>query len=281
MAQKYGIGEIFGRSFARLSPDEVRTYSETNHRGMDCPFKGGTCSKAGGVCSLRCYTDATGETEPVPDSLVTTCPNRFYEHDLIFKWVGETLIDCDEPKVLTELPFLMANTPHGGKRAVGRIDMVLLNDKPDGTLDWCALEMQAVYFSGKSITEELKSLRSFTGPGIPFPTGTRRPDFRSSGPKRLMPQLQIKVPTITRWGKKMAVIIDREFWNSLGDISTVHDVSNCDTAWFVVDYKEQGKQFRIQRGDVFLTTLDRAVEGLTGGVPTSLHEFENTLRERL
>ena len=79
----------------------------------------------------------------------------------------------------------------------------------------------------------------------------------------------------------MAVIVDRKFWNSLGEISTVQHISNCDTAWFVVDFREEGKQFRIQRGDVFLTTLDRAVEGLTGGVPTSLQEFEKTLRERV
>jgi hypothetical protein len=69
-----------------------------------------------------------------------------------------------------------------------------------GALRWCALEFQAVYFSGKSMENDFKAMGDWIGPGVPFPTVQRRPDFRSSGPKRLMPQLQIKVPTVTRSG---------------------------------------------------------------------------------
>jgi hypothetical protein len=90
--------------------------------------------------------------------------------------------------------------------AVGKIDEVLVN-ADGGALRWCALEIQAVYFSGSSMENDFKIMREWTGPGVPFPEVQRRPDFRSSGPKRLMPQLQIKVPTISRWGKKMAVVI--------------------------------------------------------------------------
>lgn len=50
-------------------------------------------------------------------------------------------------------------------------------------------------------------MREWAGPGVPFPQVQRRPDLRSSGPKRLMPRLQIKVPTISRWGEEMAVVI--------------------------------------------------------------------------
>jgi hypothetical protein len=49
---------------------------------------------------------------------------------------------------------------------------------------------------------DFKVMREWIGPGVPFPAVQRRPDFRSSGPKRLMPQLQIKVPTISRWGRR-------------------------------------------------------------------------------
>ena len=88
------------------------------------------------------------------------------------------------------------------------IDQVLVSVSGQG-LKWCALEMQAVYFSGKSMENDFKDMRQWEGPGIPFPKVQRRPDFRSSGPKRLMPQLQIKVPTISRWGKKMAVVLEK------------------------------------------------------------------------
>jgi len=65
---------------------------------------------------------------------------------------------------------------------VGRIDNVLV--RPSASkLEWCALEMQAVYFSGRSMQADFALMRTWLGPGVPFPTGQRRPDFRSSGPK--------------------------------------------------------------------------------------------------
>ena len=79
------------------------------------------------------------------------------------------------------------------------------------------MEFQAVYFSGMSMENDFKLMREWIGLGVPFPHVQRRPDFRSSGPKRLMPQLQIKVPTISRWGKKMTVVIDSSFWDSLSE----------------------------------------------------------------
>jgi len=180
------------------------------------------------------------------------------------------------------LPFLKGTDKNLAASTVGRIDMVLVEKVAGDTeLKWCTLEMQAVYFSGRSISYELNKLKKYTGKGIPFPVGNRRPDFRSSGPKRLMPQLQTKVPTITRWGKKTAVVVDRCFWDSMGPMSTVRDVSNCDIAWFVVDFEEKGGSFHLIPHNVYFTTLDRAVEGLTAGAPTTLKEFENELRKRM
>src|SRR5208282_3336457 len=87
-----------------------------------------------------------------------------------------------------------------------------------------------------SMENDSKVMREWTGPGVPFPAAQRRPDFRSSGPKRLMPQLQIKVPTISRWGKKMAVAIDRAFRDSLSDMREVRELSNCEIVWFVLSF---------------------------------------------
>ncbi len=161
------------------------------------------------------------------------------------------------------------------------IDKVLVtpNSHP---LTWCALEMQAVYFSGRKMEDDFKAMRRWAGPGVPFPQGQRHPDFRSSGPKRLMPQLQIKVPTISRWGKKMAVVVDKAFWESLSEMREVRDVSNSEIAWFVVSYAPTGKgRFTLQRHKVHFTTLSHAVEGLTGGTPMSLERFEREIHARL
>ena len=119
---------------------------------------------------------------------------------------------------------------------------------------------------------------------IPFPDRTRRPDFRSSGPKRLMPQLQIKVPTLRRWGKKMAVVVDEQFFNKLGEMEEIpdpSDISNCDIIWFVMGFDESQDPIRMQPAFTRLTTLERAVEGLTNGIPVSLPTFEERIREKL
>src|SRR3989449_1407583 len=116
--------------------------------------------------------------------------------------------------------------------------------------------MQAVYFSGKSMENDFVQMRTWTGPGLLFPQVQRRPDFRSSGPKRLMPQLQIKVPTISRWGKKMAVVVDKAFWESLGEMREVRDISNSEIAWIIVSYGEPvSGRFTLKRHEVHFTTL--------------------------
>jgi hypothetical protein len=91
-----------------------------------------------------------------------------------------------------------------------------------------------------------------------------------------MPQLQIKVPTLRRWGQKMAVVVDRGFYSALGPMELVQHVSNCDIAWFVLDIVEdtEGDGAHLEGSTVHLTTLERAVEGLTAGRPVSREEFE-------
>lgn len=61
----------------------------------------------------------------------------------------------------------------------------------------------------------------------------------------------------------------------------VADVSNCDIAWFVMRYEIDAISARLVRGEVHLTSLERAVEGLTAGAPVSLSEFEGRIRAKL
>jgi restriction endonuclease NotI len=290
MTTRFGAAELYGNDLAVLPPDKVRTLSSANNREMPCPFKPHppnrplpTCSKKGGVCSLRQYSkDEVGSVQPSSEP-VSTCPYRFLERNFIFHWVGEVLLGTQNPAVISELPFLMGDRSEerGDLDAVGMIDKVLVSAE-GSVLKWCALEMQAVYFSGMSMENDFKYMRTWQGPGIPFPQAQRRPDFRSSGPKRLMPQLQIKVPTISRWGKKVAVVVDLPFWESLGEMREVRDLSNSEIAWFVVAFGEsQSGRIPLERHSVHFTTLSHAVEGLTGGTPISLESFEHVLRSRI
>jgi len=291
MPLRFGTGELYGFDFSGLTPERVRELSSAPYKSLVCPFKtvhpgkpGAKCNKKGGVCSLRQFVqDEQGRVEAKGEP-VTTCPNRFLEANFIAQWVGETLLETSTPFVISELPFLMGEIQAdeaSDQDAVGKIDEVLVNAE-GGALRWCALEIQAVYFSGGSMENDFKMMREWTGPGVPFPRVQRHPDFRSSGPKRLMPQLQIKVPTISRWGKKMAVVIDRAFWDSLGEMREVRDLSNCEIVWFVVSFAPaKDGRFSLTRDATHFTTLVNAVEGLTGGTPMSLERFESQIRDRL
>jgi hypothetical protein len=291
MPSRYGTGELYGLDFSTLSTERIRQLSLVSHKEVECPFKpqqGGKpvrqCNKKGGVCSLRLFVqDSEGKVEGKGEPVIT-CPNRFLEANLVVQWVGELLLGTSSPVVISELPFLMGEIQAGEAAepdAVGKIDKVLVNPESQ-VLQWCALEMQAVYFSGMSMENDFKVMREWDGPGVPFPKVQRRPDFRSSGPKRLMPQLQVKVPTISRWGKKMAVVIDKAFWESLSEMRETKDLSNCEIVWFVVSFAaSRDGRFSLRRDSVHYTTLSNAVEGLTGGTPMSLERFEREIRARL
>jgi hypothetical protein len=216
-----------------------------------------------------------------------TCPLRFEEGGFIYRWVGETLLEDPNPIVLKEIGFLerlpehKLEEPSGRSEDVGRIDNVLVSTREDGHLVWCALEKQAVYFQGAAMGKEWKGILTYAGNELPFPMGRRVPDYRSSGPKRLMPQLQIKVPTLRRWGKRMAVVVDEVFFESLGKMEEAAGISNSDIVWFVVGFEETAGAFEIVRRKTFCTTLESAVIGLTAGNPVSLETFEKRIRARI
>lgn len=310
-APTYSIGEWYGHSFRDLSLEERKKYAAhggTKINVEPCRFRAANpelapknttlCTKKGGVCSIRKYEDIDEEKF---GPLVATCPSRFYEDGLVVAAVAKEVLRTDKPVVVKEVAFLKredksedksvpaeeaekeeAQDPADTEREdVGRIDMVLLH--PDDLTNWCALEIQAVYFSGKEMGPEFTNIRDYQGQGIPHPVGRRRPDFRSSGPKRLMPQLQIKVPTLRRWGKKMAVVIDQPFFDALGKMDEVEHVSNCDIVWIIVDYKDHpgAVDAKLYVKKIVRTTLESSVEGLTAGSPVSLPEFEERMKEKL
>lgn len=270
-----------------------------------CPFKptlngrSQPCTKQSGICSLKLYSrDGLDSVTPASGNkgaLRCLCPHRFREDGIVQAWVGKELLGIDNSVSVSEVPFLKPDVlgdwiiveelneeeevdEEGAN--VGRIDNVLVH--PDlRYLRWCAVEMQAVYFSGQAMSEDYATFSVAGTSGIPFPSKVRRPDYRSSGPKRLMPQLQIKVPTLRRWGKKMAVVVDEAFFAALGRMDTVSDVSNSDIAWFVVGFEEHSDKAKLVTRAVRFTTLERAVEGLTAGLPMTLSQFEDGIRSKL
>lgn len=119
---------------------------------------------------------------------------------------------------------------------------------------------------------------------ILFPTGKRRPDYRSNGPKRLLPQLEVKVPVLRNWGKKIVVVVDRFFYSNMNKLidsfprarSDNERRDNADIVWFIVDYDEK---LNLKVVEVIYTSLDSSRIALNATEPLSKIDFtENLIR---
>ncbi len=267
-----------------------------------CPFlsrpgKPATCHKAGGICSLRLYerSPETGAVQVAPtrSNLRTTCPSRFEQDRTVYRWISEVILGTSNAVPIGQTPFLQPVETMGEvdtdtkkeagrtKREVGRIDNVLVVPGSE-PLHWCPVELQAVYFSGKKMALDFKLMEQSQGDDLPWPVENRRPDYRSSGPKRLLPQLSTKVPTLTGWAKRMAIVVDQDFFNQLGRMSPANDLSNAHLVWFVVRYEEDTNGLVLKpKGEPFMTKLEQAEAALVAATPLPQTKFESSIRARL
>lgn len=281
---RFGIAEWYGEPVAGMSAAQRTELAESASGDRDaapgCPFQPGNprCSKKGGVCSFQRYSEgAEGRIAARQGVPVIICPHRFKQGDLVTRWLAEIVqLNEETARIAYEVPFMRSTVTN---KAAGRIDLVLANDD-DGNLTWYGLEIQAVYFSGKGMTSEFERLQKDTGSLLPFPDAIRRPDWRSSSAKRLMPQLQIKVPTLRRWGTKLAVAVDRPFFEAIGGASAdpIRDLDEGEVIWLVPQVSEE---YRLERWHWETLSLDASTEKLLAAQTVNRSEFEKTLRARL
>lgn len=283
-APRYGIAEWYGRSFLDLDPTQRQTMARIARDDAaeppPCPFQHRrSCSKKGGVCSLQRVQWVAPDRMGSPVGLrVVTCPHRFDEAGVVVRWLAEIVgFDPAATQIAREVPFMQAAA--NPERAAGRIDLVLAQTEGD-RLDWYGLEIQAVYFSGSGMDSEFVRLSQDVQSQPPFPDQVRRPDWRSSSAKRLMPQLQVKVPTLRRWGRKLAVAVDRAFFDALGGPSAnpVHDLDEGEVLWLVPTIDADG---RLTRGHWEMLSLDESSRKLLAAETVRRIDFEQALQSRL
>ena len=299
---RYGIGEWYGRPFTALVVAErLRLARMALGEGVPdpCPFGDGRtpCRKPGGVCSLQRYPmDPDGRSGPPVGDPVIVCPLRFEENLLPARWLAEIAgFSPGDARMAREVPFMSGT---GTGKPAGKIDIVVARSDPEG-LQWFGLEIQAVYFSGKGMRSQFELLRNdaLAGPERtalcpepslsdrpPFPDEVRRPDWRSSGAKRLMPQLQVKAPTLRRWGSKIAVAVDRPFFDAVGGPSPnfSRDPNDGDIIWLVPELQRgPDGNFRLSRGHWEVLTLERSEEKLRDAEPVRREDFEKELAGKL
>ena len=287
MARRYGIAEWYGQPFVELPPSRVHALVEVALGQSDavppCPFRrdGALCSKQGGVCSIRPYEgEPGGHLGNLVGRPAILCPTRFEEGELLVRWLADIVgFGAGEAQVAREVPFMVGSKT--GKPA-GKIDLVVAKTS-DGGIAWHGLEIQAVYFSGWKMELEFSALADVEMEGLPFPSKIRRPDWRSSSAKRLMPQLQIKAPTLRRWGSKIAVAVDSEFFDAIGGPSPnpSRDLNDGDVIWMVPRLEEEGGRFRLVRWHWEVLTLEDSSDKLLAASTIRKDDFERTLRARL
>jgi hypothetical protein len=229
------ISEIFGYGVGDHSD---QAWADRNSR--HCKFRNGPCNKSSntdpiGICSVSDGNEAA-----------SLCPARFLEQGRVFQDAARLAFgDGASFAVFPEIRILQVPDPKkaGGLKKIGKVDFVLGKVIDDQIADFCAVEVQAAYFSGTETRTALKRFmvdRDFGDLDI-----FRRPDFRSSAQKRLIPQLQLKVPVFRRWGKKFFVVVDSQFFRSLPDFRTTTP-PNSELTWLVYPLARNGEAYNME-----------------------------------
>lgn len=296
---RYGIAEWYGhpidslgsaerKQLAALASGDAVKGSDKIKANLPCRFaskirKNAMCNKPGGVCSIRPYwMDAESSVVAFDDRPVTICPRRFLEEDSLFQWVAETMLGRPDVTVIGEVSLLRnagANNTNTDAKS-GRIDWLLI-DTDTSEPSMAALEMQSLYFSGHRMTDDFR--RYETSDSLIYPETSRRPDYRSGGPKRLAPQLSVKVPLLRNWGIKTAVLVDRYFFGEMSTFNeTVGDtledrLAASDIVWFIADYSE-GK---LIPGEIKFASLDASIKALSATEVMSKAKFQENIQRTL
>ncbi len=163
-------------------------------------------------------------------------------------------------------------------RPAGRIDLVVAQDCEASA--WFGLEIQAVYFSGRGMLSDFEMLLTDESDQPPAPTEFRRPDWRSSSAKRLMPQLQIKAPTLRRWGTKLAVAVDLPFFEAIGGATDnpSQDLNDGDIVWLV---PRMSDDYQLEEYHWEVLSLEASNDKLLSAETVRRGEFEDSLRTKL
>lgn len=190
------LGEVFGYTPGAMSAAAIRARSD-----CICPFNNGDgmCRKASkdnplGVCTI--VTNRPAVAGGQPRRLQAICPHRFRQGGIVYRRLAAFFFGVDVPyRVKDEVPLR-----DGAGKAKGNFDAVLVRDDGAGATcgevpEYGTVEFQSVYISG-NIRDPFDAYMRH--PGHPERVDWSafmhppRPDNRSAGPKRLIPQLQEK-----------------------------------------------------------------------------------------
>lgn len=263
------ISEVFG-----YGVDNQTEEAWESRRAKRCPFRDTPCTKSSktdpiGICSLADGTTAA-----------SLCPVRFVERDLIFIDAARLAFgDGVEFGIFPEVRILKIENEDGGRdRKIGKVDYVLGRIEDGEVIDFAAVEVQAVYFSGGETRSPLQFYMEHQV--LDIENSDRRPDFRSSAQKRLVPQLQLKVPVFRRWGKRFFVVVDTQFFGALPPFAETTR-ANSEVTWLAYPIERTGADYSLGDVRVVYSEWEEVRNALREGTPPEPNEIMAELQEKL
>ena len=213
-----------------------------------------------------------------------TCPVRFRENWIITGDAASFFFPKNSP--WTSLTEVRLNDASG--KSAGNIDLVLVSYDDSGAItDFGALEIQAVYISGNvrdSFEYFIKNAAESSITTWPDQANNPRPDFLSSSRKRLAPQLLFKGGILHSWKKKIAIVLNKAFFDTLPVLPSVAK-EEADIAWLVYDLELLGKsnraQYKLRKVDEVYTQFEPALQSITMPTPGDMSDFVKSLQVRL
>ncbi len=248
------ISEIFG-----FGVDNQTAEARTSRSKKLCPFRSTQCTKVSktdpiGICSL-----SDGRTA------ASLCPVRFLEDGKIFHDAAKIAFGSNvEFAIFPEIRLLKVEEEGKKTRKIGKVDFLIGMIDDDKIVDFAAIEVQAVYFSGGKTRPPMDYYLRHGH--LDVASSDRRPDFRSSAQKRLAPQLQLKVPVFRRWGKKFFVVVDSHFFANLPSFKAT-TASNSEVTWLSYPIEKQGDNYTLAEADIVYSEWDEIQTSLREGTP--------------
>ena len=274
---QHPLAEVFGFPVTNVSER-----AERYRYNRLCPFNNRvpSCTKDKasdplGVCSIF----DEGE-------IAVTCPIRFRQDWIIAEDAAGFFFPAGAS--WTSLTEVRLNDKDG--KSAGNIDVVLVSYNGRGrVLEFGALEVQAVYISGnvrrpfEHYMEDPSARRNMVWRGRQhYP----RADYLSSSRKRLAPQLIFKGGILNAWGRKLAVAMDKNLFQTLPELVETNR-ETAEVAWLVYDLQSNstGTEYMLSRHRVLYTSFETALTQITrpepGGEPDFIERLQAKLDKKL
>ncbi|GAV19110.1 restriction endonuclease NotI [Mariprofundus micogutta] len=297
----WGPSEWFGCDVESSSSKERQSIAEDALKPIDefnriCPYLSSVtrlekkCSKKGGVCSVQLYSQNNDQVS-LEGIKVAICPSRLVSRNVLREIAHKILGDQISPILVKEVPYSVSLTKtnkSGTPQAAGRIDWLLVDG--DNPTRFCAVETQSVYMQGTSQDHTFRAFIESNG-DMTMPPNTRRPDYKSSVPKRLAPQLESKAQHLRSTNRKTVVLVDEFVGSNMSTVQEVavpeaykdnpikteeHKLNTCEVVFAIVSLDGSSG---LSVTNYLYCTIAAAKDALNAVSAMSHQEFEDTVRD--